>query len=258
MKFLRPLLLAIAATALGCGDDTNGVGPDPLVISTPFDLASLGQGAVADRFTAELWVNGSTAYTTTWGTRTINGVQARGDAVKIWDVSNPAPVLIDSLIIEGATTLGDIQATPDGRYLVVATESAGSIVIYDLQDPRKPQRVTRFTNVDIDKGVHTAEVQAVGNRLYAFLCIDPRGSDKARLVIVDITTPSSPAMVFSQVMGTPFVHDVFVRDGILMTALWNDGIAIFDIGGGGRGGSVANPVQLGAAPIVGGKAHNLY
>ena len=65
-------------------------------------------------------------------------------------------------------------------------------------------------------------------------------------------------MVFSQIMGTPFVHDVFVRDGILMTALWNDGIAIWDIGGGGKGGTPANPIQLGITTIVGGKAHNIY
>ncbi len=258
MKSRYAMLLLLAAIASGCKDDGNGTGPDPILTTTPFDLSSLGQGVVGDRFTAELWVNGSTAYTTSWGTRTINGVQARGNAVKIWDVSNTTPVLVDSLIIEGATTLGDIQATADGRYLVVATESVGSIVIYDLQDPRKPTLVTRFTNTDIDKGVHTAEVQPVGNKLYAFLCIDSRVNDPARLVIVDITTPSAPVMVFSQIMGTPFVHDVFVRDGILMTALWNDGIAIFDIGGGGKGGSAANPVQMGATSIIGGKAHNIF
>jgi hypothetical protein len=187
---------------------------------------------VNDRFTAELWVNGNTAYTTTWGTRTVNNVQARGDAVKIWDVSNAQPVLVDSLIIPGATTLGDVQTTPDGKYLVVATESAGSMVIFDLTNPRKPALVTRFVNTDIANGVHTSEVQSVNGRVYAFLCIDPRGSEKARLVIMDITDPASPSMVFSQIMGTPFVHDVFVRDGILMAALWNEGIAIFDIGGG--------------------------
>jgi len=86
MKSAR-LLLALAVTAIGCSnDDGGGVGPDPLVISTPFDLTSMGRGPVPDRFTAELWVNGSTAYTTTWGTRTVNDVQARGNAVKIWDV----------------------------------------------------------------------------------------------------------------------------------------------------------------------------
>jgi len=65
-------------------------------------------------------------------------------------------------------------------------------------------------------------------------------------------------MVFSKIMGTPFVHDVFVRDGILMTALWNDGISIFDIGGGGKGGSVANPILLGNTKTVNGKVHNIW
>jgi hypothetical protein len=255
---LRAVMAALAAAAWGCHDNGNGVGPDPVLTGTPYDLTVLGQGAVGDRFTAELWVSGSTAYTTTWGTRTVNGVQARGNAVKIWDVSGATPSLVDSLIVDGATTLGDIQATADGRYLIVATESAGSIVIYDLQSPRHPIVVSRFTNADIANGVHTAEIQPVGNKLYAFLSIDPRGADKARLVIVDITNPASPSMVFSQIMGTPFVHDVFVRDGILMAALWNDGIAIFDIGGGGKGGTVENPVQLGVTQNVGGKAHNIY
>lgn len=254
MKY-RSILLVIGALTVACSDD-NGI--DPLIIDTPFDLTSLGQGVVNDRFTAELWVNGNTAYTTTWGTRTVNDVQARGDAVKIWDVSSSQPVLVDSLIIPGATTLGDIQTTPDGKYLVVATESAGSIVIFDLTNPRKPVLLTRFTNADIANGVHTSEVQAVDGRVYAFLCIDPRGGEKARLVIADITDPLNPSMVFSQIMGSPFVHDVFVRDGIMMTALWNDGIAIFDIGGGGRGGTPSNPIRIGGVVTVGGKAHNIF
>jgi len=251
-----PLILMLALAGVACGDHPDG--PDPGLITTPIDLVVLGHGVVPDRFTAELWVNGTTGYTTTWGTRTVNGVQARGDAVKIWDVSSDQPILVDSLIVAGATTLGDIQTTPDGKYLVVATESAGSIVIYDLADPRRPVLVTQFTNSDIVNGVHTSEVQAVNGRIYAFLCIDPRGGEPARLVIVDITTPAQPSMVFSKVMGSPFVHDVFVRDGILMTALWDEGIAIFDIGGGNHGGSPSNPVQLGAVSIVGGNAHNIF
>jgi hypothetical protein len=249
-------LITAALVSLSCSD--KGTDPDPLLIDTPLDLVSLGQGVVPDRFTAEVWVNGSTAYTTTWGTRTVNNVQARGDAVKIWDVSNAQPVLVDSLIISGATTLGDVQTTPDGKYLVVATESAGSIAIFDLSNPRKPTLVNRFVNSDIANGVHTSEVQVVSGRTYAFLCIDPRTGAPARLVIVDITDPLNPSMVFSEIMGKPFVHDVFVRDGILMAALWNDGLAIFDIGGGGRGGSPSNPIRLGSVPTVGGKVHNIF
>ena len=251
---LHRRLFVLAWLATACSGD-KGTGPGT---ENPSDLSSLGQGVVPDRFTAELWVNGNTAYTSTWGTRTVNNIQARGDAVKIWDVSSNQPVLVDSLIIPGATTLGDLQTTPDGKYLVVATESDGSMVIFDLANPRKPVLVTRFVNSDIANGVHTSEVQNVNGRVYAFLCIDPRGADKARLVIVDITDPKSPSMVFSQAMGTPFVHDVFVRDGIMMTALWNDGIAIFDIGGGGKGGTVSSPVKIGGVVNVGGKAHNIF
>ena len=42
------------------------------------------------------------------------------------------------------------------------------------------------------------------------------------------------------------------------TALWNDGIKIWDIGGGNSGGSVANPVPLGSVVTQGGKAHNVW
>ncbi len=253
---------ALLAAAFGCGGPDAAApvppGGSPPATSSPATLGVLGQGTVSERYTAELWIDGTTAYTTTWGARTANGIQSRGNAVKIWDVSNAKPSLLDSIIIADATTLSDVQATEDGRYLIVSTESIGSIHIFDIRIPSKPVLITKFQNADIQNGVHTAEVQPVGGRLYAFLSVDPKGAEPARLVTVDITTPSSPAMVFSRVMGTPFVHDVFVRDGILMAALWTDGITIFDIGGGGKGGTVANPVQLGTLKTTGGRAHNIY
>ena len=55
-----------------------------------------------------------------------------------------------------------------------------------------------------------------------------------------------------QNFGSPFIHDVHVRDGIMLTAQWNDGMAAYDPGGGGRGGSPANPVFLGRVRTVGG------
>jgi|SRR5688572_8551170 len=268
LRFARGCALALALVS--CENGSTGIiptppppppappPPPPPGVTEPGNLTVIGQGPVPDRFTAELWVQGNTAYTTTWGTRSVGSLQNRGNAIKIWDVSGSTPALVDSVIVGDASTLGDIQVTDDGKYLVVGTEPTGAIVIYDLADPRKPALITRFSNGDISNGVHTAEIQPVNGRLYAFLSIDPRNAAPARLVIVDITNPSAPAMVFSQAMGNPFVHDVFVRDGILMTALWNDGIAIWDIGGGGKGGTVATPVQIGTTSIVGGKAHNIY
>ena len=245
----RVLCLIILATLGACGSEK--------VVQPPGAksklLATLGQGVVLERFTGEVWVRGNVAYTTTWGNR-----GNPGNAVKIWDVSHDAPVLVDSLIVPNAVTLGDVQTSDDGTLLVVATEfSPGSIMIYDLTSPTHPQLITRYTSPLTDPGVHTSEVQRVNGRLYAFLCIDPRNGNPARLVIVDITDPTAPTQVFTAQMGSPFVHDVYVRDGYLITALWDAGITIWDIGGGGAG-SVSNPVPVGSLQTFGGEVHNVW
>ncbi|HEU4746980.1 MAG TPA: hypothetical protein VFS56_00655 [Gemmatimonadaceae bacterium] len=240
---------AAAGVALLAGvacDDDNPVDPP----QTSAFLQVLGNGRVAERYTAEVWVRGNIAYTTTWGFR-----PAPGNAVKIWDVSGGgAPVLVDSLIVPNAVTLGDVQTSDDGALLVVATEfEPGSIMIYDLADPVKPRFISRFTSAATNSGVHTAEVQRVNGRLYAFLSVDP----PARLVIVDITDPAAPVEVYTAPMGEPFLHDVFVRDGILFTALWDGGLSIWDIGGAGSG-SVTAPRLIGNVRTVGGQVHNIW
>lgn len=244
-----PIPAVVAAALLvACGSD-NPVVPPP----TSHALSVLGHGAVTERYTAEIWVRGNVAYTTTWGNR-----GAPGNAIKIWDVSADIPTLVDSVIVPTASTLGDIQASDDGQLLIVATEfSGGSIMIYNLVDPLKPQLITRYNTPLTDPGVHTAEVQRVNGKLYAFLSVDPTSSSAARLVIVDLSDPTAPTQVFTATMGSPFVHDVFVRDGILFTALWNAGVKIWDIGGAGTG-TVSNPVALGSVPTIGGEVHNIW
>jgi hypothetical protein len=253
-----PSVIAVSvALGIGCTDST---GPDPGGDPGTVVLQVEGLGSVPDRFTAELSVHGDVAYTTTWGARTFNELRSVGNAIKIWNVAGPVPALVDSVIVQNAVTLGDIQVSDDGKLLVVATEfSPGSIAVFDLANTVRPTLLSRFSSANTAPGVHTVEVQRVSGKLYAFLSVDPAGSDfPARLVIVDLSSPSAPVEVMSRVMGSPYVHDVFVRNGILMTALWNAGIAIFDLGGGGSGGSVANPVQMGGVATVGGQAHNIW
>jgi len=248
---MRFAIFMCAIFTLACGSDSPVTPVTPVAVSHA--LTVFGAGLVSDRFTGEIWVRGNVAYTTTWGNRS-----APGNAVKIWDVSGEVPTLVDSLIVPNASTLGDIQASDDGQLLVVATEfSPGSIMIYSLANPVKPQLISRYTTALTDPGVHTAEVQRVNGKLYAFLCIDPQSGSPARLVIVDLSDPAAPTQVFTAAMGSPFVHDVFVRDGILITALWNQGITIWDIGGAGSG-TVSNPIALGNVVTVGGKAHNVW
>ncbi len=220
-------------------------------------LPVLGLGTVQDRFTAELWVRGTTAYTTTWGTR--NGL-GRGNAIKIWDVSANAPRLVDSIIVTNAGTLGDVQVSDDGTLLVAGIEPTpnGGLAIYALDTPRSARLLARTTGGELQYGVHTAEIARVNGVLYAFCAVDPTNGVPGRLVIVSLANPSQPVTVASLQIGAPFVHDVFVRDGLLFTAEWDDGVGIWDIGGGGTGGTIAAPKRIARAPTVGGNVHNIW
>src|SRR5690606_30145829 len=150
---------------------------------------------------------------------------AVGNAVKIWDVSGDVPALVDSLIIEGATTTGDVQISDDGALLVVATaRSPGSIAVVDRRAPARPRRLPRFPAPSPPKGGHTLKRGRVDGGLYAFLAVNP---SPPQLVVVDLTEPTAPQEVLVRPMGNPFVHDVFVRDGLLFTALWHDGLTIW-------------------------------
>jgi hypothetical protein len=240
---LIALLLPACSDPLDPRDDDGPGGGDPVT------LLHVGHGQVSERYTGEVAARGDYAYTTTWSNRAGNP----GNAVKVWRVSGPAIELVDSLIVPDASTLGDVQISDDGTLMVVATERAnGSIVIFDLADPAHPRQIARHMSPNTaDAGVHTVKLGRVNGVLYAFLSVNPSGSHRAQLVIVDLSDPSAPEEVLVREMGSPYVHDVFVRDGLLFTALWHEGMTIWDIGGAGRGGSPADPVIISNIRTVG-------
>lgn len=208
------------------------------------NLPVLGTGSVPERFTGEVAAAGQVAYTATWSTRNVAGVSTPGNAIKIWNVAGNVPVLVDSLILQGVGTVSDVQISDDGQLLVASLEVGSSgnngLALYDRSNPLRPALIRRYTSVNIAGGVHTVKLGRINTRLYAFLSASFGG----RLTIVDITNPADPVEVFSQQIA-PNIHDVFVRDGVLFTAIWNTGLRIYDVGGAGRGGSPSLPVQLG-------------
>lgn len=261
----RALACALASALAACGgDDPEPIAPDPRTDDpgVTATLAVSGRGAITSRYSAEVWVHGDYAYTSSWGARGNPGVN--GNAVFVWDVRG-TPQLVDSIIVPplagGAAirTTGDVQVSDDGRLLVFPTEFApGSLEIHDLTDPAHPRLLTRFTSPRITRGVHTAELQRIDGRLHAFLSVNSAASHPSRLMIVDLGNPASPREVLVRDLGNPFIHDVYVRDGLLFTALWDDGLVIWDIGGGGKGGTLANPVEVGRIVTRDGQVHNVW
>lgn len=257
---MRLAALALAClTAVACRDEKGGTVDPPVTPVTPSVMTVAGRGTANARYNAEVWVHGNYAYTTTWGTKTVNAVARQGNAIYIWDIRGTNPALVDSVLVAGVGTLGDVQVSPDGRYLVVPSEPApGYLFTFDLTNPVKPQLVSTFSTPKATRGIHTAEIQVIGGKLYAFASINSATAHPARMMIVDLSTPASPQEVWTLDISGSFVHDVFVRDGLLFTAQWDNGMVIHDIGGGGRGGTITNPVRVGGIATTGGKVHNIW
>jgi hypothetical protein len=263
LRQLSPFALALVG---GCLFDRSTSAPASASCMLTSDgslgvqsVAVTGCGLINSRFTAEVAARDSFAYTTTWGFRA-----AQGNMIAVWDIIRDQPALVDSVFVSGATTLGDVAITDDGKLVIVATERAnGSLVIFDRTDPRHLRQIGRLATPETFNGVHTAEVGRIAGHLYAILAIDAFSgapTPESKIVIVDLADPANPRQVFVKSVSTsaPFVHDTFLRDGLLFVALWNSGIEIWDVGGGARGGTPSAPVVLGSVATVGGDAHNIW
>lgn len=231
--------LVLAAGAAGCGG-----GSSDGAFTGPPGGASIrveaGGNNVPDRYSSDLWVHGSWAYTGTWGGAARNG--APGDVVKIWSLdASGAPTLADSLKIPAIGTVSDVQVTDDGALLVFSAERGpnAGLYVYGLADPRHPQFLDSSL---VASGIHTATVAEIGGRRYVFAARDPK--DPA-LLVYDITAPDALARVATVPIPPAYgIHDTYVRDGLAFVFAWNTGVIVYDVGNGIRGGSPGAPVEV--------------
>jgi hypothetical protein len=216
----------------------------------PFTVLAGGNN-VPERWGSDQWVADGYGYSGTWGTRL-----APGNAVKIWQLgAGGAPTLVDSIVTPGITTVSDIEVSPDGRWLVFSTEGGPNrgLYVYELTAPGVPVFRARALN---QRGLHTASLSVIGGKLHAFAAQDPSG---CALVIYDLSLAGSGTIGVASSTPIPdnyCIHDTFVRDGYAFVFAWNEGLYIFDVGNGSRGGSPANPVQISRTAGFGGETHN--
>jgi hypothetical protein len=225
---------AALALLAGCGgSDGSPTGPAP---GAAFRVKAGGNN-VPDRYSSDLWVHGSWAYTGTWGGAFRNGTP--GNAVKIWSLDNSgAPSLADSIIIPAIGTVSDLQVSDDGAVLVVSTEIGANagLFVYGLADPQRP---TLLDSALVPEGIHTATIADLGGRRYVFAARDPA---KTELQIYDITDPTALALAATVPIPPNYgIHDTYVRDGLAFVFAWNSGVMIYDVGNGMSGGSPAAP-----------------
>jgi hypothetical protein len=140
-----------------------------------------GGGKVPERYTSDLWVHGSYAYTGTWNFRG----STPGNALKVWHLDQTgAPSLIDSVITSNIATVSDVEVSADGKLLMFGAEGGAKngFHFYSLADPAHPTFISSYL---VGSGIHTASFGYIGGRVYAFGAKDP-GSPA--LVILDVTS----------------------------------------------------------------------
>ncbi|MFN8652840.1 MAG: hypothetical protein U0133_13125 [Gemmatimonadales bacterium] len=214
-----------------------------------------GGNNVTERYTSDLWVADGYAYSGSWGNR---GVQ--GNAVKVWQLNGSgAPALVDSVLVASTSTVSDLQVSDDGKWLVTTTEfgSGAGIHAYELVTPGHPTFRAEIKGVSL----HTGALATIGGKLYAFTAKDPAS---CALRIYDLSDAANGNI--TQASSTPIpdhycIHDTFVRDGYAFVFAWDEGLYIFDVGNGSKGGSPTSPQLIShtgsqASIKFGGQTHN--
>lgn len=231
----------------------------------PVHLEPVGGGRVRAYLTAEVAVAGSFAYTTT-----LSGFGGPANKTYVWNISSDQPALVDSLDLGEVRFVGDAHVSDDESLLLLATDYGrhAGVSVYSLANPARPQLMSRwYGDLRVDtiptstRGTHTAKFGRVNGKLYIFAAYVPE------VVILDASNPrelkrlntiDAAGWEEGRARGQfHYTHDVQVRDGILFTADWSNGVGIWDVGGA-RGGSPANPKLISRAALPGAFAHNVW
>jgi hypothetical protein len=204
-----------------------------------------GGNNVPERYSSDFWVHGNYAYSGTWGFR-----QQPGNQLKIWSLgASGAPTAAGAVTVPDIGTVSDIQVSEDGQLLVLSGEigDGGGIYLYSLSDPAHP---AFLSSARTPGGVHTVTLAVINGRNYAFAAknsdfgVAPP-NDEPALLIYDVTDPTAPALVHREPIPPNYgIHDTFVRDGMAFVFAWDEGVILYDVGHGIRGGSPSAPVEV--------------
>ncbi len=214
-------------------------------------LAVVGRGKVLDRHTSDLWIwEGSDGrdygITGTWG--------ADGHAY-IWDVTDPSSITKLHEVQVDARTVNDVKVSETGDIAVISREGASDrrngIVVLGVGNPKEGVPVLSEFSDQLTGGVHNVFISE--SHVFAL-------SAGRRYDVINIEDPRNPERVGEFELETPGhgVHDVWVSEGVAFSSNWRDGVVAVDVGGGGRGGTPEDPVELGRYSYPSGWNHAAF
>ena len=131
---------ALGLCAMACGARPAGAtGVAATSRRRPSSRCRAAATTCPTRYSSDLWVHGTYAYTGTWGSVPRNGASATWStsgrstrpAARRWSIRSRSPAI---------ATVSDLQVSDDGGVLVVSTERGADagLYVYDLTDPRRP------------------------------------------------------------------------------------------------------------------------
>ena len=241
------LYTVVATTGLHSASTTISVGSRD--VRREVDV--VGRGSVLDRHTSDLWIWEGTdgrdyAITGTWGS---------DGRSYIWDVTDPAAIERLHAVNVDARTVNDVKVSEDGDIAVISREGASNrrngIVVLGVGNPREGVPILSEFTDQLTGGVHNVFISE--DHVFAL-------SAGRRYDVISLEDPRNPERVGRFELDTPghSIHDVWVSDGVAFSSNWTDGVVAVDVGGGGRGGTPDEPVELGRYAYPSGWNHSAF
>ncbi len=198
------------------------------------ELEVLGHGSIDHTRTTDFWtfegVDGRDY--------AISGSKEVGAQAYVWDITDPAGIVLTDSILVDARGVNDVKVSPEGRYASMTREGASDrrngVVILDLADPAHPVVATHHTE-GLTGGVHNSF--PTEDHLFAL-------SGGEKYVIIDVTDIYNPRNVGEFHYPGARIHDVWVHNGIAYSAQRPVGVIAVDVGNGRWGGSPEAPVLI--------------